>query len=189
MSILILGLLLFFGIHLVPLAGDLKARLVARLGVRAYKGGFSLVSLIGFGLIIWGYAMTRYGPAAAHFVYYAPDWGRHVTMALVLLAFLCFGIFLHKGRLRKLLRHPMSIGVALWSTGHLFANGDIGSVLLFGSFLAYALLDIVVQEARGVAPAFEPKPRHDAISIVAGLVAYAAFLFLHPYVIGVPAIR
>jgi uncharacterized membrane protein len=189
MSTLILGLLIFFGVHLVPLAGGLREHLIARVGANAYKGAFTLASLIGLVLIIWGYAMTRYGPAAAHFVYFAPDWGRHVTMALVLLAFLCFGIFFHKGRLKRILRHPMSIGVALWATGHLFANGDIGSVLLFGSFLAYALLDIVVAEARGRVTAFEPKPRHDAISIVAGLAAFAVFLFLHPYLIGVPAIR
>jgi hypothetical protein len=110
-------------------------------------------------------------------------------MALVLLAMICIAIFLHKGRLKLWLRHPMSIGVALWAAGHLLSNGKAASVVLFGSFLLYALLDIAMNTMRGNMPNFLPKPRHDVISVAAGLVLYAFFLFIfHPYVLNLPIV-
>jgi len=189
MPILLAGVILFFGVHLFSYARDARARLVVRMGEGPYKGVYSLISAIGLALMIWGYVKTRAGPAAADVIYWPPSWGRHATMLLVLLGMICIGIFLHKGRLKLWLRNPMSIGVALWASGHLFSNGEMASVILFGSFLLYALLDIVVNTARGTVPSFTPKPRHDLISIMTGLVLYAFFLFVfHPYVLNVPVV-
>jgi uncharacterized membrane protein len=189
MNILILGLIVFFGVHVLSYARGLRGNLVARMGEGSYKGFYSLLSALGLGLIVWGYARTRAGPAAADILYWPPAWGRHATMLLVLLAMLSIAIFLHKGRLKLWLRHPSSIGVALWAVGHLLSNGKFASVVLFGSFLLFALFDIAVNSMRGNVPDFVPKPRHDAISIMAGLLLYAFFLFIfHPYVLNLPII-
>ncbi len=184
MNTLILGMVIFYGVHALPLVG-LNAPLKKTLGEKPYKGLFALFSLIGLGIMIWGFIMTRSGPDAARIVYNPPAWSHHATMLFVLLAFICFGILAHKGRLKVLLRNPMSIGVALWATGHLFSNGNLGEVLLFGGFFVLSLLDIAVQTARGYKPAFTPKPLHDIIAPLAGILMYAVALFLHPYVIGV----
>ena len=139
---------LFFPVDLVPLAPQTRAALVDRLGARGYQAAFSPVSAVGLGLMVWGYWMSRAGPAAADIVYGPPDWARPVTMTLVFLAFLSFGIYLHKGRLKVWLGNPMSIAIALWAAGHLISNGKMSSVLLFGAFPAYALIDIGVNTAR-----------------------------------------
>jgi uncharacterized membrane protein len=189
MAILLAGVILFFGIHLFSYAREARGRLIASWGEAAYKGVYSLLSAVGLGLMIWGYVATRAGPAAADVLYWPPAWGRHATMLLVLLGMICIAVYLHRGRLKLWLRNPMSIGVALWAGGHLFSNGEMANVILFGSFLLYALLDILVNMTRGHVPSFVPKPRHDPISIVAGLALYAVFLFIfHPYVLNVPVV-
>lgn len=189
MRILIAGVILFFGVHLASYAEGQRRALIARLGEGLYKGLYSLVSAAGLVLIVWGYSRTRAGPAAADILYWPPAWGRHATMLLVLLAMLSFAIYLHKGRLKLWLRHPMSIGVALWAIGHLFSNGKVASVVLFGSFLGFAMFDIAVNSYRGRVPNFVPKPRHDAISLLAGVALYAFFLFIfHPYVLNLPIV-
>jgi uncharacterized membrane protein len=189
MTVLIFGVILFFGVHLFSYARDTRARLVASMGEGPYKAFYSLLSAIGLGLMIWGYVQSRAGPAAADILYWPPAWGRHATMALVLLGMISIGVFLHKGRLKLWLRNPMSVGVALWAGGHLLSNGKVASVILFGSFLLYALLDIAVNSMRGHVPDFTPNPRHDFISIAAGLALYAFFLFIfHPYVLNLPIV-
>ena len=189
MIILIIGVILFFGVHLLSYARPWRARLITRLGEGPYKGIYSLISAIGLGLIIWGYFRTRAGPAAADIIYWPPAWGRHVTMLLVLLAMISIAIFIFKGKLRLWLRNPMSIGVALWAAGHLLSNGRLASVIMFGAFLLYALLDIAINTIRGNMPDFAPRPHHDVISIIAGLALYAFFLFIfHPYVLNLPII-
>lgn len=183
MTKLLIGLVLFFAVHFVPAMTGVKQSLRDRFGANGYRGAFSLVSLAGFALIIWGYATAE----TSH-VYAPPVWGRHVTMALVLLAFVCLAAANMRGNIRKTLRHPMLIGVALWGIGHLLANGDLVSVLLFGSFVAYAILDMVIATSQGRVAEFEVKPANDIVAVLAGVVAYAIFLFLHPYVIGVAVV-
>jgi len=183
MTILIIGLIVFFAIHFVPAMPALKASLKDRLGANGYQGAFSLISFAGLGLIIWGYSQAEWAP-----IYEPPTWGRHVTMAAVLLAIICLVSSNLKGRIKKILRHPMLVGIVLWGTGHLFANGDLASVLLFGSFVVYSLLDIALANAQGRVASVEVTPVHDAIAVVGGIVLYGVFLFLHPYVIGVPVI-
>lgn len=189
MGVLYLGIALFLGAHLFTLlARPARDSLVASLGEGPYKIGFTVVSLAGLGFMVWGLVIARSGEVDVPVVYDPPSWGRHAAMLLVLLGFLSLAISFHKGRLKLWLRHPQSIGFALWATGHLFANGTLAEVLFFGSFLLVALLDIVVSTARGKLPAFTPKPRHDLISVAAGLVLFFAFLFLHPYLIGVAVV-
>lgn len=189
MTSLVIGLILFFGVHLFSYFSSQRVALIARFGEGPYKGIYSLVSALGLGLIIWGYYQTRAGPAAAEILYWPAAWARDATMFLVLLAMVCLAIYLHRGWLKLWLRNPMSIGVALWAAGHLLSNGKLASVILFGAFLAYALIDIAVNTARGYVPSFTPNPRHDVISIIAGLVLYAFFLLIfHPYVLNLPIV-
>jgi uncharacterized membrane protein len=185
MSLLIIGILMFFGIHLVPVFG-FKPALEERLGDRPYKGVFSLVSLIGFVLMIWGFATARQVPEPV--LYDPPSWGRHVAMLLVLLAVISLMAAFHRGRLKLWLRQPMSIGIALWALGHLLANGSLPEVLLFGGFLLFGLIDIIRSEAIGKVPNYVPKPVHDVIAVAGGLVIYGVLLYLHPYIIGVPVV-
>lgn len=180
---LVIGLVLFFAVHFVPAMAGLKQSLRNRLGANGYRGLFSLVSLAGLALIVWGYATAE----TSH-VYTPPVWGRHATMALVLLAFICLAAANMRGNIRKTLRHPMLTGIALWGTGHLLANGDLVSVLLFGSFVTYAVLDMVIATSQGRVAQFEVKPAHDIVAVVAGAAVYVGFLFLHPYVIGVAVV-
>lgn len=180
MTLLLIGLGIFFAMHLVPVMTGIKAALKQRMGEKGYAGMFSLVSLAGLVLIVWGYANSEWVT-----VYDPPTWGRHVTLPLVAVAFILLASANMKGRIRKTLKHPMLIGIALWGTGHLFANGDLASVVLFASFVAYAIVDSVLATAQGRIAQFDVVPRHDVMALVGGLVAYVAFMFLHPYIIGV----
>jgi len=184
MTTLWIGMLMFFGAHLIPMT-PLKAGLVQALGAQPYKGVFAAVSAVGLGLMIWGYGLAKDSADGAEFVYEPPAWGWHITMLLTLLAFVALSISFHKGRLKLWLKNPMSIAVVLWAAGHLFANGTLPDVVLFGAFLAFALLDIAYSTATGKAPRFEPKPRQDIIAPLAGVVLFAAFLYLHEWIIGV----
>jgi uncharacterized membrane protein len=186
MTTLWIGMFLFFATHLTPMT-PLRPRLVAAMGEQRYAGAFSLISLAGLVVIIWGYGLAKDSAAGAAFVYEPPGWGWHITMLLTLLAFVSLAISFHKGRLKLWLKNPMSIAVALWSAGHLFANGTLPDVVLFGAFLAFSLLDIAWCTATGKAPSFEPKPRHDIIAPVAGVILFAVFLYLHAWIIGVSA--
>lgn len=188
MNILIVGIVIFFGMHafslLFPAARD---TVKARLGEGPYKGIYALVSLIGLALIIWGFLMSRSGPAAADLLYYPPDWTRHAAMLLVLLGFISIGASHGKGYLKLWLKQPMSLGIALWSGAHLLANGKRADVYMFGAFFALALLDIVLSTARGKVPAHEPRVRSDVIAVVVGVILYLIFLFgFHPYVLNLP---
>jgi uncharacterized membrane protein len=188
MNILILGLIVFFAFHLIPFT-PLKATLHGRFGEVPYKMAFSALSLVGLGLIVWGFLLSRAGPADADLVYYPPESLRHVTMLLVLLGFISLAASWHKGRLKIWLRNPMSIGIALWAFGHLLSNGQKSHVLLFGSFLVYALIDIAYNTAKGTKPDYTPKPIHDLIAVVAGVILFAVFAFgFHPYVLNLPVI-
>jgi uncharacterized membrane protein len=186
MSTLIVGMIILFGGHLA-LYTPLRPALKARMGEGRFKGAFSLVALIGLGLMIWGYSMTRSGPEAANILYWPAGWTRYAAMLIVLLAFISLATSFHKGRLKLWLRHPMSIGIALWAGAHLMANGKVSAVLFFGGFLALALVDIAVSTARGDVPRHAPKPSHDLIAVAGGVILYAFFLLVfHPLVLNVP---
>jgi len=183
MTILIFGLILFFAIHLVPALPDFKQSLIERFGKMGYRGLFSILALIGLVMIVWGKGAAEYVD-----LYEPPKGGRHGTMALVLIAFILLASFKLKSRIRKTLRHPMLLAIALWGLGHLLANGDVASVVLFGSFIAYAIIAIVLANAQKPAPQFDVIPRHDLIAVIAGIAIYVVVLFAHPWLIGVPVV-
>ncbi len=191
MSYMMIGIVLLGGFHLFSML--LPARrdaLKLRFGEKAWKGSFALVSLVGLGFMIRGFFASRAGPGAADLLYYPADWTRHLTMLLVLLAFISLGASHGKGYLKLWLRNPMSIGFALWSFGHLLANGKRASVYMFGTFLVIALLDIILSTLRGKRPVHEPRIRSDVIAVIVGLVLYLIFLFgFHPYVLNLPVVE
>lgn len=183
-----IGTGLFAGVHLfsLMLPGQRDA-LKARYGERAWKSVYSVIALAGLVAMIAGFWMSRSGPAAADLLYIPAESLRPVTMLMVLLALISLGAAHGKGYIKLWIKHPMSIGFALWSAGHLLANGKRADVYLFGVFLALALLDIALSTARGKLPSHEPRIRSDVIAVIVGMVLYAFFLLVfHPYFLNLP---
>jgi uncharacterized membrane protein len=189
MLILILGIVLFLGSHTLTTLRQRRAGLIARIGEGPYKGLYSLVALAGFALIVWGFSRYRAGDWVQ--LWTPPHWTRHITILLMWFAFVALAASGRApGRIRGWLRHPMLVGVKIWALAHLLANGDLGGVLLFGSFLAWAVYDRIAVKRRGDvgAPRVAAFTRADAVAVGAGTVAYVAMIFLHPVLIGVSVI-
>ena len=189
LSILILGLAVFIGVHLVTTRREQRAALIARLGEGPYKALYSVLSIVGVVLIGWGFA--RYRAQGYIPVWEPPLWTRHVTVALVWPAIICVVAAYIPGGIKRALKHPMLVGVKLWAVAHLISNGDLGSIILFGGILAWAVVDRISLKRRSD-PGGPVIPvggrRNDIIAVVVGTVVYLALGFLfHPYVIGVPA--
>lgn len=190
LGLLILGLLVFLGVHTLTTLRDTRAALIGRLGESGYKGLYSLVSFAGLALIVWGYA--RYRATGWIDVWYPPVAFRHITLLLMLPAVILVVASYIRGRIYTMLKHPMLAGIKLWAAAHLLANGDLGSIVLFGSFLAWAVYDRISLKHRADAGA-PPFPvggvGNDVIAVVVGIVAYLALAFaFHPLVIGVPVV-
>jgi uncharacterized membrane protein len=188
LSVMILGLVIFLGEHLFVTRRDLRAALIARTGESLYKLGFAVISVIGLALIIWGFA--DYRATGWIDVWYPPVAMKHITIALMLPAVIMVVAAFIRGRIYTTLKHPMLTAVKLWAAAHLLANGDLGSIILFGSFLAWAVVDRISLKRRSDAggPAIAVGgPMNDAIAVAVGIVAYLALGFaFHPVVIGVP---
>ncbi|SON56463.1 putative membrane protein [Hartmannibacter diazotrophicus] len=189
MAILILGLVVFFAVHSLRIVSPaMRDGLVARIGEMPWRGLYSVVSFIGLGLIIYGFGLARQDPIA---VYDPPSWGRHITMLLVLLAFIAIAVsLLPPGKLKPMLKHPMLAGIKLWAFGHLLANGDLASILLFGAFLAWAVVDRIALKRRPGVVLPKPGPvKYDVLAVVLALVVYGLFVArLHLALIGVPVV-
>ena len=188
--VMILGLVLFFGVHAVTTQRDLRGRLIGAVGESGYKAGYSLVSLAGLVMIVWGFA--HYRSAGMIEVWDPPTFLKHITVALMLPAVILVVADYIRGRIYATLKHPMLAGIKLWAAGHLLANGDLGSIILFGSFLGWAVFDRISLKRRSD-PGGPPIPvggiANDAIAVAVGIVAYLALAFaFHPVVIGVPVI-
>lgn len=185
MAILILGLVLFLGIHSTSIfARDWRDRQVSTRGEGGWKGLYTIVSLAGLVLIVWGYAMAQ---PTAPVLYVTPFWMVHLMALLMLFSFVSLGVSqVPAGRLKPMLKHPMLAAVKIWAFAHLLVNGDLASILLFGSFLAWAVVDRISLKRRN-APVPAPGPaRNDLIGVVLGLVLYGLFLWkLHEWLIGV----
>lgn len=188
MTTLYIGMILFGGLHLFSiLLPAQRNALKAKLGEKPWKGVYALVSLAGLGFLIAGFLQSRSGPLAADWLFVPADWTRHLTMLLVLLAFILLGASHGKGYIKTWVRNPMSLGIALWATGHLLANGKRTDVYLFGTFLVVAVADIIMSEIRGKRPTHQPRLRSDVIAVIVGMVLYVIFLFgFHPYVLNLP---
>lgn len=177
MSIMSAGLVLFLGVHLVPVVPRLRAAAAAKLGEQAYRALYSVVSALGLVLIVAGYWMR---PDRVQLFTPLPA-ARAAAPILVTIAFVLFAAANMKAHIRKTVRHPMLIGLLLWSGVHLLANGDLTGTILFGSFLAYSIIDLVSVTQRGAVKVFAPTWKHDAIAIVAGVVlAYLTIRFHAP---------
>lgn len=191
MMALIVGLALFLGIHLLPTNPALREGLVARFGAGAYKIGFSLVSLIGLVVIVLGYyKMQHLYPGKNPVLFDAPVWMRHITLALMLPAMIFLVAAQIPSRIRNAVRHPMLVAIKLWALGHLLANGDVASLLLFGSFLAYAVYDRISVKKRGaLGPLGAKQPGsivNDVLVVVIGVALYLALLYGgHAWLFGV----
>lgn len=184
MTLLVLGLLVFVGIHLVPTFASTRQNLIERHGLRVYKAGFAATSFIGLILLIAGKANAEFVP-----LWIPATWGRHAAMLLMLFSFILLASAYMPSNVKRLTAHPMLLGVTLWSAAHLTANGDLASVILFGGLGAFALFDMWSANRRGAAPSSKPFPlSKDAIAVAVGVLAYAAILFLHPYLFGVRVI-
>ena len=185
---MIVGLVLFFGAHTLTTQRELRARCIAGMGEGGYKIGYALVSFAGLALIVWGFAHYRAGGMID--VWYPPKAFKHITVALMLPAVIMVVASYIRGRIYTALKHPMLAGIKLWAAAHLLANGDLGSILLFGSFLGWAVFDRISMKRR-TDPGGPPIPvggvGNDLIAIVVGFVVYLALAFaFHPVVIGVP---
>ena len=188
MLVLILGLILFLGIHSVRIfANDWRRSTIARLGEGPWKGLYSLVSVVGFVLIVWGYGIARQDPVL---LWISPEWLRDVALTLNLIAFLLFGIYLvPAGWLKARLGHPMLLSVKVWAFAHLLTNGTLADLLLFGGLLVWAIADFAANRRRDRAAGtirIAGPIRNDAIAILVGVVLYVAIVWrLHLWVIGV----
>lgn len=192
MLLLILGLSIFVAIHVVPTRPDLRHGLAIRMGEGPYKGLFSLVALLGFALIVYGYHKVQLHPGKNPQLWTPPTSGRHATMALMLPVFpLLIATYL-PGRIAALVGHPMITAVKFWALAHLFVRGDAASLLLFLGFLAWAVYDRISlkrREAAGLVKRPSGPLANDAIALVGGLAFYFVFAkWGHPALIGVAVI-
>ncbi|MHC2335095.1 NnrU family protein [Bradyrhizobium sp. USDA 4454] len=186
--VMILGLVLFLGIHVLTSLRDLRAGIVTAMGEGAYKGVYSLVSFAGLALIIWGFG--HYRATGWIDVWTPPTAFKHIAVALMLPAVILVVAAYIRGRIYTTLKHPMLAGVKLWAFAHLLANGDLGSIILFGSFLGWAVYDRISLKRRadaGAPPIPVGGPTNDLIAIAVGVIVYLALAFaFHAVVIGVP---
>lgn len=193
---MILGLVLFFGAHTLTTQREVRSRVIAASGEGGYKLGYALVSIGGLALIAWGFGHYR----AAGMIDVWERWCspealkvlKHITVGLMLPAVILVVAAYIRGRIYTMLKHPMLAGVKLWAAGHLLANGDLGSIILFGSFLGWSVFDRISLKRR-TDPGAPPIPvgglGNDLIAVAVGLVAYLALAFaFHPIVIGVPVV-
>jgi uncharacterized membrane protein len=188
-AILVAGLMLFLAPHVFTALREQRAGVVERIGENAYKIAYSIVSLAGLILIFYGY--SQYRATGWVNVWYPPAWTRHVAVLLVWPAIICLVATYFPGRIKTTLKHPTLVGLKLWALAHLIANGDLGSMVLFGALLAYAVFDRISLKHR-TDPGAPPIPlggvKNDVIAVVGGTVLYLLLgLWFHPYVIGVPA--
>ena len=186
MSLLVLGLVLFLGIHSVSIiAPAWRDAQVAQRGEKAWKGLYTLLSLAGFALMVYGYGLARQSPTV---LYSPPAAMRHIAFLLMLPVFpLLFASNL-PGRIKTAAKHPMLLATKLWAVSHLLANGTLHDVLLFGAFLAWAVADRISVKRRPVrpTPGLPARPVNDVIVVVGGLALYVVFLLWgHRWLIGV----
>lgn len=186
--ILIAGLALFLGVHVLTTLREQRAALIAQLGESGYKILYALISFAGIALIAWGFSIYR--ATSWINVWYPPVAMRHIALALMLPAVILVVASYIRGRIYTTVKHPMLAGVKLWAVLHLLANGDLGSIILFGSFLAWAVYDRITLKHRSDpgAPDIPVRGRrNDIIAIVVGTVLYLLLgLVFHPLVVGIP---
>lgn len=187
---LVLGLVLFLGVHSVSVVSPAgRNRLVQQFGEGPYKGLYSLASFAGLALIVWGYGLAREAPVL---LYTLPTGFRHLAALLMLPVFVLLLAAYLPGRIKTASKHPMLVAVKLWALAHLLANGTAADLLLFGGFLAWAVADRISLKRRAAAglthavPALPASRWNDAVALVGGLALYLVFVFwAHAWLFGV----
>jgi uncharacterized membrane protein len=184
MTTLILGVAVFIGAHLVPSVSSLRDRLRERFGTNAYRGLFSLVSLVGFVLIVVGMGRAPSVP-----LWDPPAWAHRVAVWSMLVALMLLVAAFMPTNLKRFTRHPMLWGVTIWAAVHLLSNGDLASLILFGGFGAFSLFDMWSANRRGAELSSQVLPyRRDLLVVVVGGILYVAFLYSHAWLFGVPVV-
>ena len=186
MTILIIGLAIFLGVHSISILGpELRARAVASMGPNPWRGIYSLVSVIGFVFILYGFHLARQAPVV---LYVPPAWTRHVAFLLMLPVFpLILAAYL-PGRIKTAMKHPMLAAVKFWALAHLISNGALADVLLFGSFLVWAIFDRISFKRRSpqVIRTAPPGRFNDLIVVIVGIALYVLFvMWAHVRLFGV----
>ncbi len=184
--VLVLGLVLFLGPHVFVTMRPQRNAAVKSLGEWPYKAGFAVVSIVGLYVIGKGFGM--YDAEGAIVVWTPPRWTRHVTETLMLLACICVSAAYLPGNIKRVLKHPMLVGVKTWAVAHLFTNGDLGGIILFGAVLAWAVYDRISLKRRSDAGG-PPIPlggwKNDVAAVIVGIILYIALAFpFHSLVIG-----
>ena len=184
MSWLIAGLGLFLCLHLVPVITVARSRAIDVLGVNVYRGVFSVLALIALGLIVFGYSR-----APMIELWQPPTWGRHVTAVVMLPAFILLAGAYLPSNLKRRVPHPMLIAIIIWSLGHLLANGDLASVLLFATLGLFAVADLISVLLRSPRAPRQPVSWiYDLLTIVVGSAAYALVARFHMVLFGMPVV-
>ena len=189
MTILIIGLVIFIGTHCLSIFRGARVQLVGQLGEGGFKGSYGAASLLGLGLIIWGFSLYRAQGMIQ--IWYPPTWTRHLALTLMWFAFVALvSGYTGPGKIVGWLRHPMLVAVKIWALAHLLANGDLGGMLLFGSLLAFAVVDRIAVKRRGDLGKAGTASfgQGDALAVAFGTLAYGTVLYLHPWLFGVAII-
>ena len=180
MNLLILGIIIFFSIHLVPIS-PLKKILINRLGENKYKGLYSLIALVGLLIIIYGFGHSDFHP-----VWDPLPYSREIALALMPISMVLLVAANVQTNIKRFIKHPMLIGILIWSFAHLIANGDLRSIILFASFGVYALVDIIFsKKVLTTNNATNYTLTKDIIVIIIGLLVYANIVYFHQHIAGV----
>ncbi|MEO1719687.1 MAG: NnrU family protein [Pseudomonadota bacterium] len=187
MPLLLTGLVVFFGIHAVPMFPDFRQGLVDKIGRGAWMALFSILSLVGLVLIGQGY--RAHWADGNLLLWQPPTWASHISLLLMLFASIAIVAAYVPSRIRDILKHPMLVAIKIWAVAHLLANGDLASVILFSAFLIWAIADrISVKRRAALGPLGEKTGTltGDIIVLGAGIALYLAFmLWVHEWLIGV----
>ena len=189
MVTMVLGLLVFFGIHAVPMQPALRDGLIERFGAGAYKAAFSVISAVGFVLIVLGYGKLQVLVGKNPQIWLPPTGTTHIALVLMMVSMVLLVAAYVPSNIKRIVGHPMLAAIKVWAVAHLLANGDLASMILFGSFLAYAVVDRISVKKRSSGVAAKTASGGlvgDLIVVVGGLALYAAFaFFLHERLIGI----
>lgn len=181
MVFLVLGVALFFAIHIIP-STPIRASMIANIGEGPFKGLFSLMAVVGLGLIIYGLGEAEFSP-----LWTPPAWGRNLLISIMPVVVVLWVAAELPNNIKRLVRHPMLIAMIIWGTGHLIANGDIATTIVFASFIVFSVFNIVSVNARGSyqQPASVSRIK-DILTIVLGLAIYGLLYYFHGAFTGMP---
>ena len=188
MYVLIAGLLVFLGVHSTRVfAPGIRDNVIMNRGEGAWKGIYTILSLLGFVLLIYGYGAARLDNV---YFYAAPTWFTHILILLMApVMILLVASQLPVGKIKKAVKNPMLLATKIWALGHMAVNGDLASWLLFGSFLAWAVIVLINTKRRGQTFPSETAIKSDIVSVIVGLAVWAIFImWAHEWLFGIPVI-